>query len=173
MRQVRQRVTLLQATLFRDLLVAAGKRNGLERDERDLLRIVERKPDDRSDLVVVDAVDQRGHKNNVNAGFVQVVDRTQLDVKEVADLAVRVGVVADTVELQINETKTGFGCFAAKFFALRELDTVGRRLHRVVSDLACIADRSRKYGDRVGSPPENWTDICRRGLIWIALSRIS
>src|SRR5512145_1110873 len=29
---------------------------------------------------------------------------------------------------------------------------------------------SRKYGDSVGSPPENCTDICRRGLIVIALS---
>src|SRR3990170_1648085 len=30
---------------------------------------------------------------------------------------------------------------------------------------------SRKYGEIVGSPPENCTDICRRGLIEIALSR--
>src|SRR4029453_14294344 len=30
---------------------------------------------------------------------------------------------------------------------------------------------SRKYGDIVGSPPENCTDIWRRGLIVIALSR--
>src|SRR3954471_7182800 len=29
---------------------------------------------------------------------------------------------------------------------------------------------SRKNGDIVGSPPENCTDICRRGLIVIALS---
>src|SRR5678815_2036665 len=29
---------------------------------------------------------------------------------------------------------------------------------------------SRKYGDIVGSPPENCTDICRRGLIVMALS---
>src|SRR5271169_1867953 len=32
---------------------------------------------------------------------------------------------------------------------------------------------SRKYGDMVGSPPENCTDIWRRGLICSALSRIS
>src|SRR5206468_7916786 len=31
---------------------------------------------------------------------------------------------------------------------------------------------SRKYGDRVGSPPENCTDIWRRGLTLIELSRI-
>ena len=92
------------------------KRNRLERDERDLLRILERKADDRSDLVVIDTIDQRCHQDDVDAGFVQVVDRTEFDVEEVADLAVRVGVVADTVELQIDETKTGFGCFAAEFF---------------------------------------------------------
>src|ERR1700731_4326 len=34
------------------------------------------------------------------------------------------------------------------------------------------ADRtaSRKYGESVGSPPENCTDICRFGLIVMALS---
>src|SRR3954464_5926651 len=31
---------------------------------------------------------------------------------------------------------------------------------------------SRKYGDIVGSPPENCTDIWRRGLMVIALSSI-
>ncbi len=30
----------------------------------------------------------------------------------------------------------------------------------------------RKWGESVGSPPENCTDICRRGLIVTALSRI-
>ncbi len=75
-RQVRQRVTLLQAALFGDVLVAAGERNRLERDERDLLRIFQRETNDRSDLVVIDAVDQRGHQNDVDARFVQVVDRS-------------------------------------------------------------------------------------------------
>ncbi len=103
MGKVSKRVTLLQATLFGDQLVAAGERYRLERDERDLLRILESETDDRTDLIVVNAVDQRGDENDVNARFVQVVDRTQLYVEQVADLAVRVGIVADTVELQINE----------------------------------------------------------------------
>ena len=94
-----QRVTLLQAAIFGDQLVAARKRNRLERDERDFLWILKSKPDDRADLIVVDAVDQRRDEDDVDAGFVQVVDRTQLHVKQVADLAVRVGVVADTVKL--------------------------------------------------------------------------
>src|SRR5215471_4740269 len=36
--------------------------------------------------------------------------------------------------------------------------------------LRAYATASRKYGEIVGSPPENCTDICRRGLMLIALS---
>ena len=107
--QVRQRVTLAQAAFRSDVFVAAGERHRLERDERDLLGIVHREPDDRADLIVIDAVDQRYDQNDFDAGFVQVVDRPQLHVEQVADLAVAVGVVADTVELQIRITKSGFG----------------------------------------------------------------
>src|SRR5688572_11288411 len=119
-----ERVTLLQPTLFGDQLVTAGKRNRLESDERDLLRILECESDDRTDLIVVDSVDERRNKNDIDAGFVQVVDRAKFYIEQVADLAVRVCVVADTVELKIDESKSGFGGLAAKFFRLRELDTV-------------------------------------------------
>ena len=118
MSEVSKRVTLLQTTLFGDVLVAARERNRLERDERDLFRILESKANDRADLVVIDAVDQRRHENDVNARLVQVVDRTQLDVEKIADLAVRVGVVADTVELQINESKTGLGSLVGKILSI-------------------------------------------------------
>src|SRR5688572_30498046 len=107
MGEMGERITLLQTTLFGDQLVAAGKRYGLESDERDLFRILESKPYDRTNLVVVNAVDQRGHEDDVDAGLVQVVDRTELNVKQVADLAVRVCVVADTVKLQIYEPEAG------------------------------------------------------------------
>src|SRR3989339_619623 len=45
----------------RDLLVAARERHGLEREEVDLSRVVERELDDPPDLLVVDAVDDRDH----------------------------------------------------------------------------------------------------------------
>ena len=112
--QVRQRVTLPQPAFRRDVFVAAGERNRLERDESDLLRIVHRKPDDRTHLIVIDAVDQRRDQNDVNAGFVQIVDRPQLHIEQIADLAVAVGVVADTVELQIHKTQSGFGGLLGK-----------------------------------------------------------
>ena len=83
----------------RDLFVATRERDGLEREESDLLRIVERETYDRADLIVVDAVDERDDENDLDARFVQVIDRAQLHVEEVADLSVRVGVVADAVEL--------------------------------------------------------------------------
>ena len=174
MREVSKRVTLLQATLFGDQLVAAGERYRLERDERDLLRILESEADDRADLVVVDAVDQRRHENDVNAGFVQVVDRTKFYVEQVADLAVRVGVVADAVELQINKSQVRLRLLRGKILSI--LRTRYRWSRPAPScNQPCVHSGPRRgsKGDSVGSPPEYCTDIWRRGLIWIALSRIS
>src|SRR5687767_6320549 len=111
---MRQRVTLLQTTLLSDQLVAAGERHRLERDERDLLRILECETDDRSDLVVVDPVDQRGDENDVDTCFVKIVDRTKFHVEQVADLPMRVCIVADSVELQIHESQSCFSSFATE-----------------------------------------------------------
>ncbi len=72
---------------------------------------------------------------------VQVLDRAQLDVEQVADAAVRVGGVADAVELQVGVAQARFGRRLREVEALGELDAVGRRLHRVVADLARVANR--------------------------------
>ena len=49
---------------------------------------------------------------------------------------------------------------------LGEADAVGRALHGEVADLrARSGSASRKCGESVGSPPENCTDIWRRGLM--------
>ena len=66
-----------------------------------------RELDDRADLVVVDRVDDRDDEGDVDAGRVQVLDRAQLHVEEVADLAVRVRLVADAVELQVGDAQAG------------------------------------------------------------------
>src|SRR5829696_7674621 len=108
MREVRQRVALLQTTLRRDLFVATGKRNRLERQERDLLRIVEREANDRTNLIVVDTVYERRNQNNLDACFMQVIDGAHLYVEEIAYLAMAVCIVADTVELQVDVTQTSF-----------------------------------------------------------------
>ena len=74
-----------------------------------------------------------------DARRVQVLDRLQLDVEQVADAAMRVGRVADAVELEIGEAQAGLGGGHGEFRPLGELDAVGRGLHRVVADLAGVA----------------------------------
>ncbi len=132
--------------LVGDVFVAAGKADRLEAEEADLLGVVERELDDAADLLVVDAVDDGGDGNDVYAGFVQVVDGLQLDVEQVADLAVRVGCVADAVELEVDVTESGFSGGAAQFLALGELDAVGRGLHAVVANLAAVGDGVKEVG---------------------------
>ena len=116
-RHVREGVALGHAALVGDVFVAAGEADRLEAEEADLLGIVEGELDDAADLLVVDAVDDGGDGNDFNAGFVQVVDGLELHVEEVADLAVRVGRVADAVELEVDVAEAGFGGGAAKLLA--------------------------------------------------------
>jgi hypothetical protein len=71
---------------------------------------------------------------------VQVVDGAHLHVEEVADLAMAVRIVADSVELQINVTQTGFSSLAAELFALREFNTVCSSLNAVITDFARVLD---------------------------------
>ena len=139
-RQVRQRVALGLAALIGDGFVAAGEGNRLEAQERNLLGIVEREAHHRAHLLIVHAVDQRDHRDDVDAGAVQILDRAQLHVEQVADRAMRIGFVADAVELQIRVAQTGFGGLLGELRALGELDAVGRGLHALIADLAAIAD---------------------------------
>ena len=71
--------------------------------------IVERELDDASDLLVVQVVDDGDDRHDVDAGLVQVLDGLQLHVEQVADQAMRVGGVADAVELQVGVAQSGFG----------------------------------------------------------------
>ncbi len=115
-----------------------------------LLRIVHREADDRTDLVIIDAIHERRHEHDFDSCLVDIVDRLQLDIEEIAYLAVAVGGVSDAVKLQINVAQAGFGCFAAKLFRLGELDAVGCRLNGVVSNLARILDRINEIGRQSG-----------------------
>src|SRR5688500_7619527 len=140
-RQVRKSVALLQTTLRRDLFVTAGERNWLKRQKRDLLRVIQCEANNRADLVVVDSVYESCHQHNLNTSFVQVVDGAHLHIKQVTDLAMTVCIVTDAVKLKIYIAQSRFSCFAAEFFALRELNTVGRSLDAVVSHFPRISDR--------------------------------
>ena len=145
-RQVRQRVPLRVPALVGDLLVSAGERHRLEREERDLLRVVERELDDAADLLVVHAVDDGRDRHDVDAGLPEILDRAQLHVEEVADQAMRVGRVADAVELEIRVAQACFGGRLREVRALGELDAVRRGLDRVVADLARVADGVEEVG---------------------------
>ena len=70
------------------------------------------------DLIVVDAVDQRYNQDDLHAGAVKIFDRAQFHIKQVADLAMAVGVVADAVKLQVRIAKSGFRRFLCKFLLL-------------------------------------------------------
>src|SRR5689334_24133818 len=61
-------VALRRAALRRDLLVASGERHRLEREEVDLLRVVERELHDPADLLVVDPVDDRDRSEERRVG---------------------------------------------------------------------------------------------------------
>ena len=67
-RQMRQRVALRLAAVVGDGFVAAGEADRLERQEADLLGIVERELDDAADLLVVDAVHDRDDRNDFDPG---------------------------------------------------------------------------------------------------------
>ena len=108
-RHVRKGVALGNAALVGDFLIAAGKANRLEAEEADLLGIVQSKLDDAPHLLVVDPVDDGGHRHDLHAGLVQIVDGLQLHVEEVAHFAVRVSRVADAVELQVDVAQAGLG----------------------------------------------------------------
>src|SRR5271169_4265342 len=139
-----QRVALGLAAIVGYGFVAAGEAYWLEAQEADRARIIQRELDDSSYLFVVDAVYDRDDRNDFYSGFVKVFDRLQLDVEQVAYHAVGVGGVADSVELQVRIAHASFDCLLTEFKTLRELDSVGRGLHGVVSDFAGVADRVKE-----------------------------
>ncbi len=138
-RQVGKRVALGGAALVGDGFVAAGERHRLEREERNLLGVVQRELNDAAHLLVVDAVDDGDHRDDVDAVRVQVLDGPQFHVEQVAHFAMRIGGIADAVELQVGIAQAGVGGLLAEFGALGELDAVGGGLHRGVAHLARIA----------------------------------
>src|SRR5208283_849359 len=138
--EVRKGVALAEAPLGRNVFIAAGKGNRLEADEGDFLGVLHRELDDGADLIVVHVVNDGHNEDDFDAGLVHVLDGAQLDVEEVADLAMAVGVVADAVELEVGVAQPGFKGLLAILLALGEFDAVGGGLHGVVADLARVAD---------------------------------
>src|SRR5437868_6426026 len=103
-----QGITLGLAAVVCDLFITSSEGNRLEAQEADGFGIIESELNDAPDLLVVDAVDDGCYRNNVNPGVMQVVDGAQLYIKQVADLAMRVGGIAYAIELQISVAQAGF-----------------------------------------------------------------
>src|SRR5262245_49400898 len=70
----------------------------------------------------------------------QVVDGTQLHIEQIPDLSMAVGIVSNTVELQVRVSQAGFRRLSCELLALCELDSVCCRLHTGVTEFAGIRD---------------------------------
>ena len=66
--------------------------------------IFESKADDRTDLIVIDTVNERCYEDDVDASLVKVIDSSELYIKQITDLAVRVGIVANAIELEVYKS---------------------------------------------------------------------
>src|SRR5579862_7791588 len=141
MREVRQRIALGFTAIVGYGLVTPGEADRLEGKKSDALGIVERELDNASDLLVVDAVDDGHDGDDLYSGGVQIFDGFQLHIEEVAYFAMRVGCVADAVELQIGVAHASFGGLLRELQTFREFNSVGCGLHAVVSNFARITHR--------------------------------
>ena len=127
------------ATFFGNLFVAACERNRLEGEQSYLLRVVERELNDAAYLFIVDTVDDGNDWHDADASVVEMLNRLQLHVEEIADAAMRVSAVPDPVELQVGVTQSRLSSRFRKLWPLGELDAVGCDLHDLVADLSCVA----------------------------------
>src|SRR5689334_25437719 len=73
-RQVRQRVALRFSAIIRYGFITAGKRDRLERKKWDLLRIVKSKLNHVPNLLIVHTVDDRDHRNDIDAVAPEIFD---------------------------------------------------------------------------------------------------
>ena len=127
--------------LIADLFITAREGYRLERNEADLLAVLQRELDDRSDLIVVDGVDDRHDQADVDARCVQVLDRSQLHLEQVAHAAVSVRCLADPVELQVGDAHPGLAGLVGERLVLGEANAVCRGLHAEVAHLPRVANR--------------------------------
>ena len=95
-------IALGGSTFVGDGFVAAGEANWLKGKEINLLWVVEGKLDDAADLLVVDSIDDAGDGDDIDAGFVQVVNGLQLDIKGVTHLAMGIGCMPNAIKLQVG-----------------------------------------------------------------------
>jgi len=81
--------------------------------------------------------------DNRASGLVQVVDRLQLHVEQIAYSPVIVRRVANSVKLQVRIPHARFDCLLAEFKALRELDAIRPVARCYIPPCAHIAPRQK------------------------------
>ena len=144
MRHSRQRVSLGDAVLVRNVLVTAGERDRLKRDRLDLVDILGGKFNDAADAVVVPRINDGRDQRDLDADRREIFDRLELYVKQVADAAMFVVFLVRAVELQVNAVLAGLFRGLAKFDVLGVANAVGRGQDAVKTDLFGVSDGFEK-----------------------------
>src|SRR5258705_3014173 len=140
MSHARERITLLDAQLIRNIFVATGERNWLEGDGLDFIDVFRCKINNRPDTVVVDCVDDGRHQGNLDPDAGEVFNRLLLYVKQIADAAMLVLLFADAVKLKIHTVlPRSLGCLT-KLNVLGETYAVGGRKNSVEANLLSVSD---------------------------------
>ena len=76
----------------------------------------------------------------------QIVDRLQFHVEQIAHRAMIVGGVADPVKLQVSVAHAGFDGLLRELKALGELNSVGCGLHAVEANFARVTNGVEEIG---------------------------
>ena len=87
---------------------APGEGHGLEAEAADAIDVVDGEPHHVTQLVVVHALDDRGDKDNLQAGFAAVFDGGELGLHQSLAARAKIDVVAESVELQVERVQARF-----------------------------------------------------------------
>src|ERR1019366_1075078 len=121
-RQIGEGKPLSQQFVFGD---ASGEGHRLKADAGDGIHVLDGAAHNVADLVVVDALHDGGHEDDLHAGGATVLDDAHLGRKQRPPAGAQVNVIADSVELQVEGGQPGrLGLLGE--FEIGQLDTVGR-----------------------------------------------
>src|SRR5262249_15284068 len=105
-----------------------------------LVDILGGKFNDLSDRIIVDAIDDCYHQGNFNAYLRQVLNGTDLYIKQVSDAPVLVLFLANAVKLQINAVLSCSLCRFTKLKVFSKANSVGRCQNAIEPDLFRIGN---------------------------------
>src|SRR4051812_2200863 len=102
----------------------AGERYRLEADPAGTFDVLQREADDVADLVIVQALDDGGDEDDLQAGLFDVLDALELLLPQALAAGPPVDVVAHAVELEVEGMEAGLFALLGEF-ELGEFDAVG------------------------------------------------